>query len=210
MIRATTLRPLLAASGLLWLSACTLIPESEPVRVYQLPASTLGSNPQVQPLSLSLRINTPQAGFAQSGPRMLVNPQGDQLSTYKGARWSDPAPALVREHLVRSFSLRSGLESVTSDEHGLHADLHLGSDLQRFQVIYSEQGPQATVELVARLIEPGNRHVIASRTFLVEQPLDDHQPAGAVKAYGLALDQLSSQLLDWALPQLQDYQQHRP
>jgi len=35
---------------------------------------------------------------------MLVQSSGDRSSTYKGARWTDPVPALLREHLAKAFT----------------------------------------------------------------------------------------------------------
>lgn len=191
-------------AGSLLLSGCTLLPESQPLSVYQLPSSAPQQS-AAQPLPLALRINTPQAGFAHSSPRLLVNPQGDQLSSYKGARWSDPLPALVREHLRRAFAQSNGFDSVSSDEHGLHADIQLGSDLLAFQVVYRDQQPVAVVELEARLIEPGARRVLASRTFRAEQTLADPQVPAVVRAQAAALDQLTAELIDWSLQQLQTF-----
>lgn len=192
--------------GALWLSACTILPETEALKVYQFPPpSTQPAN--VQELDLSLRINTPQAGFALSGPRMLVNPEGNQLSTYKGARWSDPSPALLREHIARAFSLHGGIRTVSTDEHTLHADVHLSNDLRRFQVNYHEGGPRAVIEMEARLIEASSRRVIANRTFLVEQPLEDDQVPGVVEAFGVAADKLTEAMIPWALSALQQREQ---
>lgn len=193
---------LLAVATLLGLSACTLLPESEPVQVYQMPAPKQPEAQSVNALPVSLRIDTPRAGFALSGPRMLVNPEGDQLSTYKGARWSDPVPTLVRDHLARSFALRGGLRHVSTEDHSLYADVHMGTDLRSFQVIYGDRGPQATIELDARLVDPTNRHVLASRSFFIEQPLQNPQVPSVVQAYGQALDQLADDLIGWATPVL--------
>src|SRR5690606_41058938 len=69
MIRQTLATGLLA--GLIGLSGCTLLPESEALVVYQFPqpAPTAASHAG-QPLSLSLRVDTPQAGYAYGGPRL--------------------------------------------------------------------------------------------------------------------------------------------
>lgn len=188
---------------LVLLSGCTILPESEPLKVFQFPTTTMQQG-ATEEVDLSLRINTPQAGFALSGPRLLVNPEGQQLSTYRGARWSDPTPAILREHIARSFVLHGGVRTVSTDEHSLHSDMLLGSDLRRFQVIYAG-GPRVVIELDARVIESSSRRVLAYRTFVVEQPLTDEQVPGVVDAFGIAADQLTAQLVPWTLDALRGH-----
>tara|TARA_R110000796_G_scaffold63377_2_gene146538 strand:- start:4754 stop:5380 length:627 start_codon:yes stop_codon:yes gene_type:complete len=198
-------RTALAAMTAIALSACTILPETEPLTVFQL------APPQMQPLAAaqslpSLRINTPQAGFALSSPRMLVNPSGDQVSTYKGARWTDPVPALLREHLAKAFTQQVSATGITTDEHALHSDVHLGSDLRQFQVRYNGSAPSAVIELNARLINPNSRDVIAAQHFLVEQRLDNPQVAGVVDGFKLAADELAEQMIRWTTDSLQGYE----
>lgn len=199
--RDSYIRRSLLGAAIVLLSACSILPESEPLTIYQMPPPSV--DPGASQLNLPiLRINTPQAGFAQSGPRMLVNPEGDKLSTYKGARWTDPAPVIVREHLARAFSHRVSPTHISTDEHALHADVHLGSDLRAFQVVYGAATPVARIDLDARLINPNSRQVIAAKRFLVEQPLEDVQVPGAVKAFKLAADELARQVMDWTAENL--------
>ena len=196
MIALSRLRQLGLLAGIVWLSACSVIPETEPVTVYQLPAPTVAAT-DVKPVPVSLRINTPRAGIAISGPRMLVNPQGDQISAYKGVRWSDPAPALLREHFTRAFDLSAAVEQVSNDDHGLHADYLLSSDLRRFQVSYVDGPPRAIIELDTRLVDPSNRRMLAHRTFVVEEVLEDTEVPAVVRAFGRAAARLEAELIPW-------------
>ncbi|SDU22823.1 ABC-type transport auxiliary lipoprotein family protein [Halopseudomonas salegens] len=209
MNRLHRLLPILLATTVLSLNACSILPEAEPINVYQLPDA------QVEPLSqpslpLALRINTPSAGFVHSSPRMLVNPQGNQLSTYKGSRWSDPAPALIRDYLVHAFNGAGLVSDVSTDEQALHADVHLGSELRRFQVVYPDGPIRVVIDFKARLIDPGSRRTLASENFLIEQPLSDPHVASVVEGYGLAAQQLAEQLLAWAARTLEHHQADSP
>lgn len=190
--------------NLLWLSACTLVPQAEPLTIYQLAAPSLNAS-TAKPLPLSMRIGTPYAGSVLSSPRMVVNPQGNELQTYKGARWSDPVPALLREHLTRAFEQRAVLAAVSTAENTFRADIHLSSDLRRFQVIYTDADAAAVIELNARLIDPADRSIIAAKIFIVEQPLASPRIPGVVDGFKLASDALAEQLIDWTQRQLKDY-----
>lgn len=200
MIRLPVTTGLLAA--LLTLGGCSLLPESEPVAVYQYsqPPQDL-SQQRRQSLPLSLRVDTPQAGYAHTGPRLMVQTRDNQLLSYRGVRWSDPTPTLLREYLVQAFQRQGGLRAVTTDENALHADVHLGSDLRRFQVVDGEQ-PHILIELQARLVNPESRRIYVSRDFRIEQPIGNTQIAQVLEGHERAAQTLARQLLDWALPQL--------
>lgn len=200
------LTALMLAGLLAALSACSILPEAEPVNVYQLPAARVSASTQ-EPLPLLLRLNTPSAGFAQSSPRILVNPEGNQLSTYKGARWSDPAPVLLRNYLQRALQDAALVTDVSHDEQGLHADLHLSGELRRFQVIYPDGPVRAVIDFKARLVDPRNRRTLASQVFVIEQPLADPGVDSVVAGFAQAAQQLTDQLLAWSAEQLDTYSQ---
>ena len=188
-------------AGLLALGGCTLLPESEPLAVYQFPQPERSANHTSQPLSLSLRVDTPQAGYAHSGPRLMVQTPDHQLLSYKGVRWSDPTPTLLREYLALAFLRDASLGTVTTDENALHADVHLGSDLRRFQVVDGSE-PHILIELQGRLINPDSRRIYLSHEFVVQQPISSTAIADVIDGYEQAAAALASQLLDWAVPQL--------
>lgn len=188
--------------GLLSMSGCTLLPESEALAVYQFPQpSQVPGNANSQPLSLSLRIDTPHAGYAHSGPRLMVQSQNNQLMSYKGVRWSDPTPSLLREYLALAFQRQGKLGSVTTDENALHADVHMGSELRRFQVVDSSE-PHILIEFQARLVNPESRRIYVSHAFTIEQPIDSTSIQDVILGHEQASAALAAQLLDWAIPQL--------
>lgn len=189
-------------TGVMGLIACTGLPTTDALKVYQLPETRLAQEAQQPYLTLSLRINTPYTGFALSSPRIIVNAEGEQLSSYKGVRWSDPPPALLREHFATAFARYGGLASISTDEHALHADMHLGGDLRRFY-LENRSTPRVVIELNARIVNPTSRRIEANRTFKIEQPLQDMQILHVVEAFGIAADKLAEQLIQWTFVQLQ-------
>jgi cholesterol transport system auxiliary component len=188
-------------ASLLGGTACSVFPEAESLTIYQLPAPALEPSSAI-PLPFSLRIGTPQAGSVLSSPRMIVNPRGNELQAYKGARWSDPVPALLREHLAQAFEQRGVLEAVSTDVNTFSADIHLSTDLRRFQVIYSNSKPTVVIELKASLIDPTSRAIIARRSFIVEHAMTSAQIPGVVDGFKLASDEIASQVINWTAEQL--------
>ncbi len=183
------------------LSACSILPQGEALDVYLLP-SNLPVRPADAPReSWSLRVNRPQSSQLLDSPRIAVLPQGDRISAYQGARWSDRAPALFRDRLIAAFLDDGRVGAVSSDDSRLQADLELSSDLRAFQSEYRNGRPEVHILLDARLVQAGNQRILASRRFEVRQIAGDTAVESVVKAFGTANDQLSRQLMDWVVEQ---------
>ncbi|MGY1888233.1 ABC transporter [Pseudomonas asplenii] len=192
----------LFAAGFSLISACSILPESEPSDVYRLPtaqapASTI--SPATQ--SWSLRLNKLQASEALNRPTIAVIPQGDVISSYKGSRWSDPAPVLVRNRLLDGFQRDGRVTLLSTDDSNFAADLELGGNLQAFQTEY--QGTQASVvvRVDALLVRGYDQRILASRRFEERQPLNDVQVPAVVAGFGQASDRLTAKVVAWAVDQ---------
>lgn len=190
------------AATLSLVSACSILPQSEPVDIYRLPVNQ--SARAAAPLDWSLRLNKPLASEALAGPRIAVIPQGDVISSYKGARWSDPTPMLVRNRLLDGFQRDGRVQRLSADDSNLQADYELGGELQAFQ---SEYRPGGAVEVVirydARLVQGRSQRILASKRFEVRQALGEQQVPAVVAGFGAASDQLARQVIDWTVSQAQ-------
>lgn len=182
------------------LPACSILPKAEPADVYRLPtaATTTHGDPS---LPWTLRIGKPQAGDALNSPRIAVLPQGDVVSSYKGARWSDPAPVLLRNRLLDAFISDGRLRGLSNDDSTVQADFELGGQLQAFQSEYAAGGVSVRVRLDARLVDGRSQRILASRRFEVSQAVAGTAVPDVVAAFGQASDRLSAQVIEWTLAQ---------
>ncbi|MBE7374311.1 ABC-type transport auxiliary lipoprotein family protein [Pseudomonas lopnurensis] len=197
MSRRVPIRYLVLPILLGLLSGCTLLPEAEPIRVFLLPTGDVAAASSAPQLDRTLRIHTPQASRVLAGPRIAVVPEGNQISSYQGARWSDAAPTLLRDRLIEAFRQSGQLGAVSSEDGGLQADLALLSDLRAFQSEYVEGTPQVVIRLDAQLASTADQRILASRRFEIRQPSAGTQLENVVSAFGQASDELSRQLLAW-------------
>ncbi|RZS77021.1 ABC-type transport auxiliary lipoprotein family protein [Pigmentiphaga kullae] len=181
-------------------SACTLLPEQKTVDIYRLPSAQAAAS-QGQAQAWSLRIRSPHADATLDSARIAVIVQGDQISTYGGARWTDAPPALLRARLAQAFRLDGRVASVSTTDSNVRADLELDSDLRAFQSEYRGSVPYAVVSLDVRLISTSTRRVVASRSFEMAQPADGVEVPAVVSAFGLASDALAAQVVRWAVEQ---------
>ncbi len=185
-------------------SACSILPKPENAQVYRLPASTSASS--VAPVSWSLRINKPLASDVFNLPRIAVVPEGNQVSTYRGARWTDPAPVLLRNRMPDAFQRDGRVPRLSADDSNLQADYELVGELQAFQSEYTADGISVVIRLDARLVEGRSQRILVSRHFEVRQPQADKAVPAVVSGLGQVTDRLMAQLLDWTVAQGNQYQ----
>jgi len=195
-----SLRLLALAAALSLTSACSILPQSEPVDIYRLPVKQASHS--ATPVDWSLRLNKPLASETLAGPRIAVIPQGDVLSSYKGARWSDPVPLLVRNRLLDGFQRDGRVQRLSADDSNLQADYELAGELQAFQSEYRAGGAvEVVIRYDARLVQGRSQRILASKRFEVRQPLADAQVSAVVAGFGAASDQLAGQVVNWTVAQ---------
>ncbi|WAJ37381.1 ABC-type transport auxiliary lipoprotein family protein [Pseudomonas sp. GOM7] len=179
------------------LGACSLLPQSEPLDTYLLPATPLPS--QTPAVDWSLRINTPSSGQLLDGTRIVVLPEPGQINTYQGARWSERTPQLLRQRLLDAFNDDARIAALSTEDQHLKADLELVSDLRRFHSQYRDGRPEALIQLDVRLVDVRDQRILASRRFSVSQPASDTSVAAVVVAFGQAGDRLAQELVNWTV-----------
>ena len=201
MTTAARRAPLLAA--LLATAACSVLPKAETPEIYRLPAASL---PQAQAgaVSWSLRVDTPQAERMLDSARIAVLPAGDTVSVYKGARWSDRVPVLLRNRLLEGFRNDGRITALSSDDTSLQADYVLDADLTAFQSEYRGKDPVVVVRYDARLVRNSGLKIVAARRFEVTQAVNGTAVPQVVAAFGQAGDALTAQVVGWTLQQRAD------
>ena len=189
---------LIPLSITLLLSACSLFPETRPVNVYMLPES-MPVQTQSSSVDWSLRINTPYANQTLDSTRIAVIPDGNQINSYKSARWNDRVPVLLRERLIDTFRSDGRIKTITNDSGLINTDAELISELRAFQSEYIHGKPEVRVQLDTHLVQRNNQQVLASYRFEVRQASKDASVASVVQAFGQATDQLSREVVAWAI-----------
>ena len=105
------------------LGACSILPQSEPLDIYLLPATALPT--QTQRVDWSLRVNSPISDQLLDGTRIVVLPEPGRVNTYQGVRWSERTPQLLRGRLLDAFQDDGRIQALSNEEQRLQADLEL-------------------------------------------------------------------------------------
>ena len=177
------------------LSACSLLPTSEQVQIYRLPTVTSAHN-QAETLNWSLRLMTPHTNQTLDSVRIAVIPEGNLITNYKGIRWSERAPVLLRDRLLDAFQTDGRLQTITSDTSTFNVDVELTSELSAFQSEYRNGKPEIRIILDMHLVNSQSQQVITSHRFDVQQSSKNSDTKSVVQAFGLACDSLSREVVD--------------
>jgi cholesterol transport system auxiliary component len=188
-------------AGFTLIGACSILPKSEPLDVYRLPAAQAPASTGSATQHWSLRLNKLQASEALNRPGIAVIPQGDVISTYKASRWSDPAPVLMRNRLLDGFARDGRVTLLSTDDSNFAADLELGGSLQAFQTEYQGNQASVVVRVDALLVRGYDQKILASHRFEERQPLSDVKVPAVVAGFGQASDRLTAKVVAWAVEQ---------
>lgn len=208
MIPATTpartahrraLRILALAVLLAPLAGCGLLPKQAPLALYR-PEATIAADAAWPQVAWQLRIARPYADDTHDSARILVRPQPGELQVYKGAAWTQPAPDLVLDTLVRAFDDSGRVAGVGRRGEGVGADYELLLDLRRFEADYDGGAtPNARIALGARLVRNDDDRVVASHVFEADVPAGGTAVPEVQRAFSQGLGTVATQLIGWTL-----------
>jgi cholesterol transport system auxiliary component len=182
------------------LAACSslLSVQRAPITIYSPKLSAPAATASVPRVAWQLAVETPLASDALDTARIVVMPSPGVIEVFPAARWSDSAPALLRNLIVQGFENSHRITGVGSSASGLRADYALGIALHDFQLEMGG-GAHAVVRLQARLLDYTTNRVLATRAFEAEAPAASSDAATAFGAFQDAINRIVPELVEWTL-----------
>jgi cholesterol transport system auxiliary component len=191
------------------LAGCNILPKQASLALYR-PEPTIAADAAWPQATWQLQIARPYADTAHDSARILVRPQPGELQVYKGAAWTQPAPDLVLDTLLRAFADSGRFAGVARRGEGVSAQYELLLDLRRFESDYDGgTTPRARIALGARLVHNADNRVVASRVFEIDTPTDGTGVAQINRAFERGLGDATTQLLGWTLAEGQRDSAHK-
>jgi cholesterol transport system auxiliary component len=194
MLRTATI-----AIAVIALAGCGILPKQETLALYR-PEPAIATDAAWPQASWQLQIARPYADDMHDSARILVRPRSGELQVYKGAAWTQPAPDIVLDTLLRAFADSGRFAGVARRGEGVNAQYELLLDLRRFESDYGGGDvPSARIELGARLVHNAENRVVASRAFAVATIADGSDIAQVSRAFERGLGEATAQLIGWTL-----------
>lgn len=182
------------------LAACSSLfnVQRTPFTIYSPKLAAPAQAAPAAPVDWQLAVETPLASDALDTVRIVVMPRPGVIEVFPGARWSDSAPAMLRNLVVQGFENTQRITGVGSSASGLRADYALGIALHDFQ-LEIDGGTRAVIRLQARLLDYTTNRVLAAQAFSAQAPAQGSDAAAAFAAFESALNQLLPALVEWTL-----------
>lgn len=180
-------------------AGCGILPERSELRLFD-PQPQILVDAALPKVDWQLAIPRPYADTTVDSPRILVRPAPGELQVYKGAAWTQSAPDLVQDRLLRAFADSGRLPGVSRRGDGVGADYVLLLDLRSFESDYTANGaPKARIVIGARLLHARDKRVVATRRFESLTPARATDVASVAQAFEQGLASVGGEMLPWVL-----------
>jgi cholesterol transport system auxiliary component len=181
------------------LAGCGILPKQETLALYR-PEPVIAADAAWPQVPWQLQVARPYADDMHDSARILVRPQPGELQVYKGAAWTQPAPDLVLDTLLRAFADSGRTAGIARRGEGVSAQYELLLDLRRFESDYGGAAmPSAHIEIGARLVHNTGNRVVATRVFDIATPSDGTDVLRINHAFEQGLAEVASQVIGWTL-----------
>jgi cholesterol transport system auxiliary component len=182
------------------LAGCSILPKQQPLSLYRPEPDTFAHlvDADAPRTSWQLQIARPHADAAYDTARILVRPVPGELQVYKGASWTQPAPDLIHDLLLRACIDSGRFAGVARRGEGVAGQYELLLDLRRFESDYVGNAlPHARIELGATLVHNADNRVVAHRVFQADVAATGGAMAEVNVAFERGLGQVASDLVGW-------------
>lgn len=194
------LRPILLSLCFATLSGCAAVTAlgraSEVLDAYELKA------PEAMPVARAAQgiefvVEQPTASGAIDTDRILVRPTRTQVQYLPDARWTEPAPDMLRSAMVETFLRTGAFRHVGTRPLGASGDVALVTSILDFGAVVTGETATVEVTIVARLVRETDAAVVATRTFARRVPVPDTGTSTLIAGFEAATDAVLADLAGW-------------
>jgi cholesterol transport system auxiliary component len=163
---------------------------------YRLAGDSLPDRGSRMPLAIS--IARPGAALALDTDRVAVVQSDSRFDYFAGVRWSEPAPQMLQQQLVRALAADGRFEAVVAAPSRVPADLLLDVELRRFEAVYAADGgaPVVRVEMQVSLVDLRGARRLASFIAAASSSAETNRMASVIAAFERATSEAVRSAID--------------
>lgn len=196
MVKKSMRRFVILSSLVTLISACSIIPKSPELTVYQLPQRETVAQ-RATSVNEVLRVAIPYSRNYLDTSRIVAVTPEHHLAVMDGIRWEDLGPIVFRDSLIRALRSAGIYRAVINDDTP-SGDYSLRSDLQDFQVDHTMQPAEVVISLDANLTNLKNpNEPTNTRSFTARAALAEGSNEAVIEAFAEANRQIQAQIIDW-------------
>ncbi|MBE2211811.1 MAG: membrane integrity-associated transporter subunit PqiC [Xanthomonadaceae bacterium] len=184
-------------------AGCGIVPKKTEISIYD-PRTRVVADASWPQVDAQLVVLRPDAERLLNSPRILVRPTPGELQVYKGAVWSQPAPDILQDSLVRTLEDSGKLAGVSRRGGGIAGDYDLAMDIRQFDADYAGGGsPSAVVEVSVHLVRNSDNRVVGTQVFRRATPAGSTAIADVQRAFEQSLADMTRDIAGWTLANMQ-------
>jgi cholesterol transport system auxiliary component len=148
---------------------------------------------------VQLLIDVPLAPAGLDTARIALSRSAVSIEYFADSEWTDRVPLLVQTVLLESFENSKTVNAIERETAGLRADLILKTEIRHFEALYETPrgAPVVWTAIMARLVDPGGRGIVAQNTFERREPAAENQIPLIVVAFDQALAGVIGDIVVW-------------
>lgn len=194
-------RVLLAASCVVSLAGCSVLPDPPAAQIYRL--SSLADDPPNGPLlHKRLVIDVPSASESLDTDRIALTRNRTRFDYYADSIWTDRVPVLLQGLLVEAFENDSHVGEVGRDASALTPDYLLETEIRDFEARYGGpdgQPPAVAVALVLSLVRMPDRQMAGQTLITAMASAARNDLDSIVEAFDVAVGKAMTRSVTWTL-----------
>jgi ABC-type uncharacterized transport system auxiliary subunit len=184
------------------LVACSAFGPGEARRYYVLDASEVAAVPESGARYAGvLLVAPPTVAAFYDTEDIAYSKAAGQRAYYQHSAWTEPPGRRLALLLARRLDDSGRFAVVAVAGLGVRGNLMLATHLEELYHDATAVPGQARIALVAELIDPSHRALIARRSFSSAVPLATHDAAGTADACGRALGAILDEVVAWSADQ---------
>jgi cholesterol transport system auxiliary component len=136
-------------------------------------------------LPFALSVVRPRAAAALDSERIAVVQSDSRFDHFSAIRWSEPAPQMLQQLIVRAFTADGRFEAVVAAPSRVPADLVLDVELRRFEASYegTAAAPSVRVEMQVTLVDARQPRRITSFVASASVVADANRRTAVLQAF---------------------------
>jgi cholesterol transport system auxiliary component len=150
-------------------------------------------------LPVQLLVDVPFAPAGLDTARIALTRSAVSIEYFADSEWTDRVPLLVQTDLLESFANSGVVNAIEREAGELRADFILKTEIRHFEALYEAPNgaPVVLVAIMSRLVNPGDREIIAQNTFERRAPASENQIPAIVVAFDQALGGVVEDIVVW-------------
>lgn len=193
-------RILVAASCIVPLAGCSVLPDPPAARIYRLSPPLADDPPDGRIIHKRLVIEIPTASESLDTDRIALIRDRTRFDYYENSLWTDRVPLLMQGLLIAAFENDGTIAEVARDASTLTPDYVLVTEVRDFEASYvgpGDQLPAVVVALAFSLVKMPERRMV-DRMLMTETSSASHNSLDSiVEAFDVAIGKILVRSVAW-------------